>query len=56
VVASRHLTILLVEQHVEDSLEIANRAYVIERGEIVKTGTGNALMKDPDIQRAYMGL
>jgi branched-chain amino acid transport system ATP-binding protein len=56
VVASRHLTILLVEQHVEDALEIANRAYVIERGEIVKTGTGNALMKDADIQRAYMGL
>jgi branched-chain amino acid transport system ATP-binding protein len=56
VVASRNLTILLVEQHVEDALEIANRAYVIERGEIVKTGTGNALMKDADIQRAYMGL
>jgi branched-chain amino acid transport system ATP-binding protein len=56
VVASRDLTILLVEQHVEDALEIANRAYVIERGEIVKTGTGSALMKDPDIQRAYMGL
>jgi len=56
VVASRDLTILLVEQHVEDALEIANRAYVIERGEIVKTGTGDALMKDQDIQRAYMGL
>ena len=56
VVASRLLTILLVEQHVEDALEIANRAYVIERGEIVKTGTGSALMKDADIQRAYMGL
>jgi len=56
VVASRDLTILLVEQHVEDALEIANRAYVIERGEIVKTGTGDALMQDQDIQRAYMGL
>jgi branched-chain amino acid transport system ATP-binding protein len=56
VVASRQLTILLVEQHVEDALEIANRAYVIERGQLVKTGTGAALMQDPDIQRAYMGL
>jgi branched-chain amino acid transport system ATP-binding protein len=56
VVASRELTILLVEQHVEDALEIANRAYVIERGEIVKSGSGAALMQDPDIQRAYMGL
>ena len=56
VVASRKLTILLVEQHVEDALELANRAYVMERGQIVKTGTGSALMQDPDIQRAYMGL
>ena len=56
VVASRQLTVLLVEQHVEDALEIANRAYVIERGRIVKTGTGEALMQDPDVQRAYLGL
>jgi len=56
VVATRHITVLLVEQHVEDALEIASRAYVIERGAIVKTGSGAGLMKDPDIQRAYMGL
>ncbi len=56
VVASRNVTVLLVEQHVEDALDIAQRAYVIERGRIVKTGTGAALMNDPDVQRAYMGL
>ncbi len=56
VVASRNLTVLLVEQHVEDALELAHRAYVIERGRIVKTGSGAALMQDPDVQRAYMGL
>lgn len=56
VVASRNLTVLLVEQHVEDALEIAHRAYVIERGRIVKTGSGAELMRDPDVQRAYMGL
>ncbi|HYL23317.1 MAG TPA: ABC transporter ATP-binding protein, partial [Burkholderiales bacterium] len=55
VVATRHITVLLVEQHVEDALEVASRAYVIERGAIVKTGSGAGLMKDPDIQRAYMG-
>ena len=55
-VAAHELTILLVEQHVEDALAIADRAYVMERGQIVKTGSGSALMQDPDIQRAYMGL
>jgi branched-chain amino acid transport system ATP-binding protein len=56
VVASRNLTVLLIEQNVADALEMANRAYVIERGRIVKTGAGRALASDPDIQRAYMGL
>lgn len=56
VVAWRNVTVLLVEQHVEDALEIAHRAYVIERGRIVKTGSGAELMNDPDVQRAYMGL
>ena len=56
VVASRNVAVLLVEQHVEDALEMAHRAYVIERGRIVKTGPGAALLNDPDVQRAYMGL
>lgn len=56
VVAGRNVAVLLVEQHVEDALEMANRAYVIERGRIVKTGPGSALLNDPDVQRAYMGL
>ncbi|MFN0318443.1 MAG: ABC transporter ATP-binding protein [Burkholderiales bacterium] len=56
VAASRGLTVLLVEQHVEDALGIAQRAYVIERGRIAKTGTGASLLGDPDVQRAYMGL
>lgn len=56
VVASRNVSVLLVEQHVEDALEMSNRGYVIESGQIVKAGTGRALLEDPDIQRAYMGL
>ncbi len=56
VVVSRNLTILLVEQNVADALEMAGRAYVVERGRVVKTGAGKALLEDPDIQRAYMGL
>ena len=56
VVASRDLTVLLIEQNVADALEMASRAYVIEHGEIVKTGPGALLLHDPDIQRAYLGL
>ena len=56
VVASRDLTVLLIEQNVADALEMASRAYVIEGGAIVKTGPGAELLHDPDIQRAYLGL
>ncbi len=56
VVAQQNIAVLLVEQHVEDALEMAQRAYVIEGGRIVKTGSGAALLADPDMQRAYMGL
>ena len=56
VVASRDLTVLLIEQNVADALEMANRAYVVEGGTIAKTGPGAELLHDPDIQRAYLGL
>ena len=56
VVASRDLTVLLIEQNVADALEMANRAYVVEGGVIAKTGPGAELLHDPDIQRAYLGL
>ena len=56
VVASRDVTVLLIEQNVADALEMANRAYVIEGGRIAKTGPGAELLNDPDIQRAYLGL
>jgi branched-chain amino acid transport system ATP-binding protein len=56
VVASRDLTVLLIEQNVADALEMANRAYVIEGGKVAKTGPGAELLHDPDIQRAYLGL
>ena len=56
VVASRDLTVLLIEQNVADALDMADRAYVIESGRIAKTGPGRELLHDPDIQRAYLGL
>ena len=48
--------ILLVEQNASKALEIATRAYVLETGSIVQTGTGKDLLSSPDVQRAYLGM
>jgi len=53
---SAQTTILLVEQNVRQSLEIANRAYVIENGKIVLNGSGQSLLDDDWIRKAYLGL
>jgi len=53
---SAQTTILLVEQNVRQSLEIANRAYVIENGKIVLSGSGQSLLDDDRIRKAYLGL
>ena len=50
------LPILLVEQNVGQSLEIAQRAYVMENGAILFTGTPQELLANPDLKRAYLGL
>lgn len=49
-------TILLVEQNVRLSLKIADRAYVLETGRIVKEGGSRELEKDPMIRSAYLGI
>jgi branched-chain amino acid transport system ATP-binding protein len=50
------MSILLVEQNVSDSLELANRAYVLENGSIVLEGSGTELLDDERVRRAYLGL
>ncbi len=50
------LTILLVEQQVFLALELADRAYVLETGRIRQEGTGRALLADPHVQEAYLGV
>jgi branched-chain amino acid transport system ATP-binding protein len=52
----RGLTILLVEQNVAVSLKISSRAYVLENGRIVMTGTGDKLLHDDRVRQAYLGL
>ena len=50
------LPILLVEQNVLQSMEIAARAFVMENGEIRLSGPTAQLMDDPDLKRSYLGL
>jgi len=50
------IPILLVEQNAHKALEVAHRAYVLETGSIVKTGSGRELLDSPDVQRAYLGI
>jgi branched-chain amino acid transport system ATP-binding protein len=49
-------TVLLVEQNAQQALSRAHRAYVLETGRIVKTGTGSELLHDPAVKDAYLGV
>ena len=49
------VTILLVEQNAKKALSIANRAYVLETGRIVKENDAQALLHDEAIKKAYLG-
>jgi branched-chain amino acid transport system ATP-binding protein len=50
------MTIFLVEQNVRQTLETADRAYVLENGQIVLEGTGKDLLQNDLVRRAYLGL
>ena len=49
-------TILLVEQNAALALNIANKGYVIELGKIVLSGSGKDLLKNPEVEKAYLGM
>lgn len=48
-------TILLVEQNANQALKVADRAYVLETGKIIKSGNADALLEDDTIIKAYLG-
>ena len=48
-------TILLVEQNARMALSVADRGYVLETGKIVATGTGDELLRDAAVKKAYLG-
>jgi branched-chain amino acid transport system ATP-binding protein len=49
-------TVLLVEQNAQQALSRAHRAYVLETGRIVTSGTGAELLRDPSVKDAYLGV
>jgi len=49
-------TVLIVEQNVLQTLQIADRAYVLENGKITLEGRGQDLLRDPHMREAYLGL
>jgi branched-chain amino acid transport system ATP-binding protein len=58
VIATVHragITVLLVEQNAHLALEVADRAYILEQGRVAGEGTGQALLHDKQVQRAYLG-
>ena len=55
VVSASGTTVLLVEQNAKKALSIANRAYVLETGKIVKSDDADVLMNDDSIKKAYLG-
>jgi len=50
------LTILLVEQNVVQSLDLANRAYILEQGAFALSGPAGDLKQNPELKRAYLGM
>ena len=49
------VTVLLVEQNASRALQLANRGYVMESGEVTISGEGQALLNDPKVRAAYLG-
>ena len=54
-VAREGVTVLLVEQNAKLALEVSQRAYVMESGEIILTGDSASLLTDPKVRAAYLG-
>ena len=49
-------TVLIVEQNIRQVLKVVGRAYLLDAGKIVQSGTSAQLLASPDIQKAYLGL
>ena len=55
-ISKRGMTVLLVEQKVQEALEIADRGYVLQTGRVIAEGTGEELLESELVKKAYMGI
>ena len=55
-IAAEGLAVMLVEQNVVQSLELAARAYVLENGAVVMAGNADDLSRDPRLMTTYLGM
>lgn len=55
-IRSSGLTVLIVEQHVQEALELADRGYILQTGKVVLKGTSADLLNSEMVQKAYMGI
>ena len=55
-IAEEGISILLVEQNARQSLEVSDRAYILENGEISLEGRGRELLENDHVRKSYLGL
>ena len=55
-IKEKGVTILLAEQNAFQALDMADQAFVLETGRVIVSGTGQALLDDPLVQKAYLGV
>jgi branched-chain amino acid transport system ATP-binding protein len=54
-IRSEGVTVLMVEQNAYRALEISDRGYIMQAGQIIKTGLSSELIEDPAVKAAYLG-
>lgn len=55
-ISQQGITVLLVEQNVKQTLQIVDRSYVFENGHVVMEGSGQALLKNEHVKKAFLGM
>ncbi len=55
-IRDKGITVLFIEQNVQDALSISTRGYILERGRVALMGTGPDLLASDEVRKLYMGI